>query len=196
MGLTTTSSTQPLVSVPMFFLSLFDIWLFQLSFSSRITLRYLTWFFNCNFVRNSIGFLKPTNFLLLVKRTIDVLSALTDSPIPRHEVWMIKSAFCISSHTVLRNFPLIRIAMSSANPWAYRLLLFRRLSKELITIFHKSGDKTPPFGNHNCWAYSPYFSQDHTVTEHGRNPPWNREMHFIASTCFAHDLKRSVIKSP
>jgi hypothetical protein len=33
---------------------------------------------------NSIGFLNPTNFLLLVKRTIDV--SLTDSPTPRHQV--------------------------------------------------------------------------------------------------------------
>jgi hypothetical protein len=99
----------------------------EVQLNMRITPRNLTWPFNYNSVPNSISFLNIRNFLLLVKRTINVLSALTDSPI-----WTINSALCASSHTVLRNFPLVTKA-SFTETWINWFFFFFMISADYAT---------------------------------------------------------------
>jgi hypothetical protein len=60
-------------------------------------------------VSKSFGAKKRSKFLFFVKSTIDVLSALTFSPISPHHFCTQFNALCIKSQMVLRNFPLMSI---------------------------------------------------------------------------------------
>ena len=75
----------------------------HVSLLSRTTPRYLTLFVLCSSLpKNTIG-INPGRVLFLAKRTISVLSGLTERPWSSHYLWTLFNAACITSHTVLKS---------------------------------------------------------------------------------------------
>jgi hypothetical protein len=96
----------------------------------------------------------PSKFLLFVKSTIDVLSALTFSLILSHQFCTQLNALCIKSQMVMRYFPLMRITTPSAKPCTKQLQFSNRFSRLSATIFQSKGDSTPPVDNHVAHSYA------------------------------------------
>jgi hypothetical protein len=69
------------------FRNLWSMWQFQFSFESKITPRYLTWFYNLSSLSNGVGLIKPFKFRFMGNKIAVVLLGLTDSPTSSHQFW-------------------------------------------------------------------------------------------------------------